>query len=547
MSKRTYIIELLIFLVFFIPLQNTKPVDQLIIVFIVDQWAHSALKKAEPYLTGGIRTFLDKGILYDEAHFPYARTSTGPGHATLNTGTLPNIHGINANYWYDENDKKVACDHDTSESAAIFSPHGFIKNGKSAHMLNVDGISDQVILASQPNAQNFVAALSLKSRAAVFCAGKLGKAVWFDAKNDAKFTSGKTYYDILPSWITQFNKRLKNLTKFYWKLRYPIASNAYSFTKNNYSFSRLPTLIHKTATPKFFQQDKHKKHPPYDIFTYNPQSNKILLDLAQEYLKDVLTQDPKKILLWISLSSLDKVGHVFGPDSLEYIDTLYHVDHYLKGFMQHVQKMVPAHKLVFALTADHGSTPIIEYLPKEHAQFAQRILTKPLEKKINNALQKKYGIEQCIQEIDIPSIFLSKKNLASIDAQKKDAIIHDIKKLLLAEPGIKRVWTHKELAETPYSTHDFVNYYKDQLVSERSGALIYQTYPYTYVTGDPLGTGHVSCYDYTTHVPLFIYQPGITVQKTIKKRVSMAQFAPTLAQKLSVPKPSACLVDPLPE
>lgn len=546
-NKHTRSIWLIFASSIFLPLQSSKTLDQVVIILVIDQWSHAALKNVEPYLTGGIRTFLDHGILYDDAHFPYARTSTGPGHATLNAGCLPNVHGINANYWYDKHDKKVACDHDTSDDAAIFTPTGFTKNGKSARNLKVDGISDQVMLASQPHKQNFVAALSLKSRAAIFCAGKLGKAVWFDSKNDAKFTSSKAYYDTLPPWITNFNKRLKNLTKFHWKLHYPAKSKAYSFTKNNYSFSRLPTLINETATPDFFKQDKHKKHPPYDVFTYNPQSNKVLLDFAQEYLKDALSKKPKKIVLWISLSSLDKIGHIFGPDSMEYIDTIYHIDFYLKNFMIQVQKMVPARKLLYALTADHGSTPIIEYLPKDHLKFAQRILTKPLQQKINNTLKENYGVENCIQEIDVPSIFLRKKSLVDLDMPTKNKIIYDIKTMLLQEPGIKQVWTYKELEDEPYATNNFTNYYKDQLFPERSGPLIYQTYPYTYVTEDPLGTGHVSCYDYTTHVPLFIYQPGMPVHKTINKRVSMDQLAPTLARKLSIEKPSACLVDPLPE
>ena len=29
-------------------------------------------------------------------------TETGPGHATLSTGTMPSVHGICANIWYSE-------------------------------------------------------------------------------------------------------------------------------------------------------------------------------------------------------------------------------------------------------------------------------------------------------------------------------------------------------------------------------------------------------------------------------------------------------------
>jgi hypothetical protein len=104
---------------------------------------------------------------------------------------------------------------------------------------------------------------------------------------------------------------------------------------------------------------------------------------------------------------------------------------------------------------------------------------------------------------------------------------------------------HKELEKIDCLPNDFTVYYKNQLFPGRTGSLIYQTYPYVYVTDDPLGTGHVSCYNNTTHVPLMFLQSGTTIPKKITKRISMAQVAPTLAKKLSISSPSACVEESL--
>lgn len=519
-----------------------KAIEEIKIIIIIDQCTYAALQEIAPYTQGGIHELLENGVEYKNAHFPYARTSTGPGHATLNTGTLPKEHGIIANYWYDCNGKKIACDNCTSEHGALLSPTGQYKKGKSAQHAQVDGISDQLMLASKEDKKNCAYSLSLKSRAAIFTAGRLGKAIFFDSKA-GQFTSTKAYFDQLPAWVKEFNekKKLNTITSIPWKLCYPLKDPAYQMIINNYSHSRLPTLINKKITHDFIKKDTHKDHHCFNFVTYSPQSNKLLLDLAEEFLKNCMKENHNKVLLWVSLSSLDKIGHLYGPQSLEYIDTLYHIDLYLKEFMDNVKKIIPEEKIFYALTADHGSTPMPEYLEEKKFTLARRILTPKLEKKMNKKIKKKYNIDNCILEMDNPSIFLDNSKLKKLSLKEKKCLLFDLKHFLKKQQGIKNVWTHEELEKSFALPNDFTMYYKNQLFPGRTGSLIYQTYPYTYVSDDPLGTGHVSCYDYTTHVPLIFYKPGKSKRKVHRQRISMARFAPTLAAELSISAPSACV------
>ena len=42
-------------------------------------------------------------------HFNYYQTLTGPGHASISTGTTPSVHGIIGNEWYDRTTKELYC------------------------------------------------------------------------------------------------------------------------------------------------------------------------------------------------------------------------------------------------------------------------------------------------------------------------------------------------------------------------------------------------------------------------------------------------------
>jgi predicted AlkP superfamily pyrophosphatase or phosphodiesterase len=54
----------------------------------------------------GFNRFVKQGFMLKNAHYNYVPTETGPGHASIYTGTTPAIHGIVANDWYDRTLKK---------------------------------------------------------------------------------------------------------------------------------------------------------------------------------------------------------------------------------------------------------------------------------------------------------------------------------------------------------------------------------------------------------------------------------------------------------
>src|SRR5260370_8065162 len=75
---------------------------RLAVLVIFDQLRGDYLSRWQDLFgPGGFRRLQTEGAWYSNCHYPYADTTTGPGHASVLTGCFPADHGIIANGWYD--------------------------------------------------------------------------------------------------------------------------------------------------------------------------------------------------------------------------------------------------------------------------------------------------------------------------------------------------------------------------------------------------------------------------------------------------------------
>src|SRR5690606_15658056 len=129
--------------------------------------------------------------------------------------------------WVTTEGEKTACDDDESPNSYVFSPSedGNTYNyGKSAHLLMVDGLTDQCVMQSRPDSIFRSYSISGKSRSAIATASKMGNAVWFDSQSSL-FTSSKAYFDELPELLKNFNKKndINELKSITWTKMYPLS------------------------------------------------------------------------------------------------------------------------------------------------------------------------------------------------------------------------------------------------------------------------------------------------------------------------------------
>ena len=499
-----------------------------VFTIVIDQFSFDELQRLAPFMHGGLKKLYTQGVVYTNAFHPHGMPETGPGHATIGTGAYAKDHGIVANK-FPLNGKFIACDDDELY-------------GKSAHNIRVDTLADQLMLANSPHIKNTIYSLSLKSRAAIGMSGRLGNPIWFDG-NTGQFISSKAFFKELPNWLTQFNKEknIAQMTDFTWQLAYPHDYAGYQFPLiDNYECTRKNcSIINKTI--KVEAQEKTL----FDMFMKTPQANQLLIDLASRCFMEHKPQDhTQRLILNVSLSGLDKIGHMYGPQSKEAIDMLYHMDRQLGEFMDNIFTQIDPEDTLFILTADHGVSPILQNIHMQGLEFAQLRSSQELTTMLNNALEQKFNKKNLIQKITMPYVYLNRELINHLD---QDSINQMVKKQLQALPFVQDIWTADELIQLPTAPDDIRRTLQNQqFKGERCGDLIMLLQPYNFITKYTTGTSHVTPYNNDRHVPLIVYQPSIHENKRINERVCVSQIPITIAYLLDSPRPSATQADPLP-
>lgn len=541
MKKNWHKIFLFPFLCLFFSLpMHARRIPRLAVIFVFDQFSYDYIPKLARHMRGGLRFLLHNGIVYENAYMPHGLPTTGPGHTTLSTGAFPKDHGIVANKFRYADGRIVCADDAPAKTSAVLAPHGTYSVGKGPHNIMVDGISDQMALATQPSKKRTAISLSFKSRAAICTAGHAGKAIWFDQAS-GQFTSSKAYFDAIPNWLACFNKHIGLDRPYVWHKAWPKNKCAYNFKHiNNYDYATQPPLVDTIIT-------KTCGKNPYDTLLKTPRANQVLLNLALTCVKAHMTRyGNEQLLLWVCIGSLDKIGHDYGPDSLEAIDLIYHLDKQLHMFMKCLQDCVPSREIVYVFTADHGVTPIPELTAQDGYTPARRINPVDMTERINTVIETKYHIKDLVKGIHAQNVYIDTAALSSLPNKKQKMAIHDLKSLFLAELGIKNVWTVHELLHSCYELPTIESFYKNQIYPGRSGQIIIQPFPYNLITAKERGTCHRTPYERDTHVPIIIYQKGELGKQIIDNKVWAPQIPNTLSYIMQIPKPSASMFKILP-
>ena len=170
--KKISVFVLTLFMAISVQAQVARP--KLIVGLVVDQmrWDYLYFYQNE-YGKGGLRRLLDEGFSFENTQINYAPTVTAIGHSSVYTGSVPAIHGIcGNNFW--QNDQYVYCCADTT----VRSVGSNSKEGQmSPHRLLTTTIGDQLKLAT--NFRSKVIGVSLKDRAAILPAGHSADAAYW--------------------------------------------------------------------------------------------------------------------------------------------------------------------------------------------------------------------------------------------------------------------------------------------------------------------------------------------------------------------------------
>jgi predicted AlkP superfamily pyrophosphatase or phosphodiesterase len=399
-------------------------------------------------------------------------TYTGPGHASIFTGSFPAVHGIIANEWYDKKTGKMNyCTDDaevkpigTENSTGLMSPKNLL----------VTTIGDELRLNSIQ--QSKVIAVSLKDRASILPAGHSANAAyWFDGKN-GNFISSSHYINQLPEWLINFNA--KKLPHQYleksWNTILPIVNYTES-TSDEQEYELSPNGKEKAIFP--YEYTKQLKEGNYEIIRATPYGNTLTKDLAIAAIKgEQLGKSNYTDMLCVSFSSTDYVGHSFGPKSVEIEDTYLRLDLDLQQFFIELDQQVGKGNYLVFLTADHGAAEVPAYL-KRNKIPAGLVDENEIEKKLKEHMFSTFG-DSLVLNCSNQQVFL---NHAKIKEKKLDlystqnATAH----FLLEQNGVAETYKAEDLKNQSFVKNSFKALLQNGYHFKRSGDVLFR-FPVAY-------------------------------------------------------------------
>src|SRR4030095_15077193 len=174
---------------------------KLVVGIVIDQMRYDFLWRYwNLYGQGGFKRLVNDGFLCEDAQYNYFLPTTAPGHSTIYTGTIPAVHGIVDNYWYERNLKQTI--YVATDSSVTTVGNTTPAPSASPFRLMASTITDELKLADK---NSKVIGIAQKDRAAIMPAGHLADgAFWFDTKTGNWITS-TWYMKQIPSWLEQFN------------------------------------------------------------------------------------------------------------------------------------------------------------------------------------------------------------------------------------------------------------------------------------------------------------------------------------------------------
>lgn len=530
MAKRIPAI-LLFLLICSSPVFSQVKRPKLVVGIVVDQMRWDYLYRYQQrYSADGFKRMLREGFSCENTLIPYTPTVTAAGHTCIYTGSVPAIHGVAGNAWYDRSLKRMMyCSESVSDTVKGVGSEG--TNGKMspANML-VTTVTDELRLAT--NKQSKVIGVCIKDRGSIFPAGHMANAAyWYDGRSGNWITS-TFYMKELPEWVKAINAK-KPADAYYkknWNTLYPINTYTGSTEDEKPYEGKMPGAAN-TSFPHDLSSYIGKS---YDVIASTPYGNTMTLDMAKAALDAYqLGKGNVTDFLAVSLSSPDYVGHRFGPNSIEAEDTYLRLDLDLADFMKYLDQKVGKGNYTLFLTADHGVAHVPGFL-LENRVPAGNWQNDTLSRAINNILKNKYNVDKLVVAEANYQVYINYE-LVTQNNLDRWAIEEEVIRYCMGIKGVANAFRVANL-----NTEVIAQTVKDMMNNgynkRRSGDIQIVLEP-GWIDGYSTGTTHGLWNPYDAHIPMVWMGWGIK-QGASNRTMHMTDIAPTVAALLHIQMPS---------
>ena len=507
----------------------------LVVLVSVDQMRSDYIDQYGGQWSRGLKTLTNRGAVFRNARYPYLNTITCAGHSTIGTGAFPHRHGMILNAWWDPaQGKLVECTADP-ESPTIFYGASQDSPGHSARNIQVPTLAETIRQSLTPPPR--VVSFAGKARSAIGLVGKGGDLVlWYEG--DGSWATSRAFASGPSPLIQRVLGKLapEKMTAQPWDRVLP--ATRYRFA-DDAAAERVPIpwwsnrFPHPLAWPASAPAGADKL-PPLAAWERSPMPDEVLLDLAAEALEEMaLGQGKGTDFLALGFSSLDVVGHSFGPRSHEVQDTLVRLDRLLGRLLALLDWKVGRGRYVLALTSDHGVAAHPEQVTAE-GKDAGRVPLVQLRERLQQMLTREIGPGEHVAAVYYTDIFLTPGVLDKLRARpgalgRALAVVQDT-------PGVAAAFSTDQLRDLSKITDPVARAAALSHFPGRSGQLV--LVPKANWLTTTSGTTHGTLNDYDQRVPLLLY--GAAVRPgSYDRAVTPADVAPTLAALLGLAMPQA--------
>lgn len=507
---------------------STQKPPRLVVSVVLDQLGSRVLERYLPYLPsdGILAKAAQRGAYHRRVVIGYAATLTGPGHAAIFTGAPPSLSGLMANSLWDRAHQRFVPSEDDRQHA-VFGVEGEFASPK---ILRAESVGD--VLKRQTGGAGKVVSISMKARAAVLSGGQRPDlAAWYDGAIPG-FTTSTYYVDQAPPWMET------------WRQANPLSARLGAWNAGDPAMlQRVLGDDNRPGEGDWEGWGPSFPHPLGDLpnasetFIATPQGSEYLLDFALECVRQYhLGEDHIPDLLAISVSGTDYVGHVFGPDSWEYLDNLIRVDRALRRLVDALEARTTT---AFLITSDHGVAPLPEHARAE-GRPAGRVADQQLMAALNQSLEARFGAGKWVEAYGTPLLYLS---AAAREPQRRDDLVAAAVAWLRTVPELAGAYDVREAAGWGSNADPARRAVGLSIHPSVAADIFLVPAPYYLVVGGSgvsstaAGTSHGTPWSYDREVPVLFWGAGVKPSSTIKS-LDHSRVATTLARLLGIAKPA---------
>jgi predicted AlkP superfamily pyrophosphatase or phosphodiesterase len=360
--------------------------------------------------------------------------------------------------------------------------------------------------------------MALKPRSAIGLAGHAADAViWLDDRGAWETSTAFTAEPL--GWVAAFVKGNpidrdagKTWERALPEARYQGADDAPGEGRSNGWTTAFPHPLGAAGDPAF-----------YAHWTLSPFADDYIEEMAEAAVDAVgLGAGASTDFLGVSFSTLDLIGHTFGPRSHEVQDDLVHLDRAIGRLLDHLDQKVGAGNYVLVLSADHGVADI-----PDQVEGGGRVIGSVLSGSIDAVLKGAgYGDGPFVAAIAGSDVYLKPGAYDRLrgDAATRQKLVEAMTKL----SGVARVLTADDVT-APAARESADAQVRATALSfypGRSGDLI--VIPKENWIMGAIVTTHGTLHPYDQKVPLILFGSGVRAGVRTEA-ATPADIAPTLA------------------